>query len=337
MNGDLVKSVLAHVLMMLPIIASAYLLLSNVDVVPLYDYVVAGAAGIGVIAGVFLLYSPLREKYRITGISLFLLYICGAVGFGSAYHLAYANQPGDFRIDQELSMPDRSAARALAELERRLFYLGCIFNGYKAMAELPGGDEGNFELVEQAYKNGRDRTMLAIFGGLDQKIDDIAVEEIRADCLSLHPMWRPRTSNSGEPSSTPEKLEELSSFRSSIGTINQEGLFQRNAMADAIDRYWRKQQVQLERISFAKALASIAWMFDELDHRRQQARKLVYSRDTYLNMLYFSFVVGGTLGFGDIVPNSPITRLCVILQLIFSLFVVSIAINSLSKPHSVKR
>ena len=54
---------------------------------------------------------------------------------------------------------------------------------------------------------------------------------------------------------------------------------------------------------------------------------------TVLDSLYFSIITFMTIGYGDIVPTQPITKLLVLLQTILTFYTIFIVINGLIYSH----
>ncbi|WP_072060699.1 potassium channel family protein [Clostridium novyi] len=62
----------------------------------------------------------------------------------------------------------------------------------------------------------------------------------------------------------------------------------------------------------------------------------LWNLDTYLRMIYLSCVTITTLGFGDIVPLTNITRLLISLESILGIVIIGLAVNTMFNKISEK-
>ncbi len=263
------------------------------------------------------------NRNRVTGLVVFSLYLCVVVGFASGYTLVLANRLSNFRIDQELSIDEMALNRKIALLERRLGYAHCIFTASVMSARL-FGIEQMMPDVKEANEKGTRRAMLALFGGLDEDFDKLSIEETEEECLSTSTNFRPQK----EQLTTPEYLDE---FRRIVNEVINDPSYPLG-MPRVIDKYWKTQKGDMLRKPVGAVMHDLEAMFKDLERARLDLKEQAYSKISYLNMLYFSFVVATTLGFGDIVPNTPAVRGLVIVELILAMFVISIAINAVARP-----
>ena len=302
----------------LTLFAPAYLLLVGDSVSQTVDWAMVGLASIAVLWGLFLVFAA-PPRWPVAGHTVFCVYLSVIIGFASVYHLALTTRLTQFRIDQELDLEELRLTRQVKDLDLRLRYLANIYTANEHAARAFGTKQ-MLEDVEQAYKTGGDRTLLALFGGSDESAKDLPLAIIEQDYSGLSGSFR-------------ENLAaiDLNTFRS---TINRAREHNYSDMASVVDTYWKARGYEQVRIPFATVLNDLEDLFTALDSAKQALTDRAYSKSSYLNMLHFSFVVGSTLGFGDIVPNSPAVRSLVITELALTMFVVVIAVNRWARRRS---
>jgi hypothetical protein len=333
LSKPLSRSALIHLPLALTALAPAYFLFVAERISRTADWLVVGVATIAVLWGLFLVFFA-PSAWPVGGHTVFALYVAILVGFASAYHLFLTKRVSYFRIDQELDLDEVRVARNVQDLTTRLRYLAAIYAANEEVARLVGGIAGTTrQLVdefESTYMTGDQRVFCALFGSSDTSVKDISLVVLEQEYSRLPAALQ--TIRADE--------QYLDQFRDKITRIREHK--DSSEMAYVVERYWEaktkgKTIVYWDRIPFPTVLDHVNELFHSLDSGRQAVVDNARTRESYLNMLYFSFVVGSTLGFGDIVPNGPVVRLAVVVQLLLVMFVIVIAVNKWTRRLAADR
>jgi len=221
-------------------------------------------------------------------------YILIAVAFAGLYNLIYHLRPSYFSFSSGVSQ--ESELTKMAALSER------ISHGYRRV--------GMLSKLNQWLITTTDGELQAL---IDKKLDTswqlpggIEVKHFRGKGASYY-----------------------LSLKDQIDTVSFGGITDTSEEANLVSRLVREQLRKDEYKAVVLELESL-----EKKTINSAADRLRYLRPigafSFLDFLYFSFVTVTTLGYGDIVPNSTLVRLLVVMQIIIGLLLILNVSNSVS-------
>ena len=84
---------------------------------------------------------------------------------------------------------------------------------------------------------------------------------------------------------------------------------------------------QISKDNFPLSNVSISWYYQVLENNPEKLETLYNALLSFQDCIHFSLVTSSTVGYGDIVPKHPITKLIVDIQIVLSFIIVAFGIG----------